>query len=395
MQKIVRSLKPTVYVLLTTFEVRIILKVVNMNPVRGLARDKVASPKDLGGATSNGMDIRNLILNKISKKGEATVSEVVKETGFSRAYIHRFFQVLVDEGLIVRVGQANRARYVLFGQENVQKAKLGILSFSRVFKTKGLQEDQVWDKIISETGILNGISENIRRIVEYGFTEMLNNAIEHSHSENTKVTIDRQEGLIRFDVIDKGVGIFENIIHARHLRSTEEAIQDLLKGKQTTSPEEHSGEGIFFTRRVADTFIIRSSHKRLFFDNRKNDFTVSSIKSVLGTKVTFTIATDSSRSLSDVFKKYTTEKYEFGTTEVTVRLYKPGQAGSFVSRSQARRILVGLEKFRNVILDFSGITAIGQGFVDEIFRVWKKKHPETKITSINTNEDVEFMIRRS
>ncbi len=32
-----------------------------MNPVRGLARDKVASPKDLGGATSNGMNQKFLI----------------------------------------------------------------------------------------------------------------------------------------------------------------------------------------------------------------------------------------------------------------------------------------------------------------------------------------------
>ena len=341
------------------------------------------------------MSIRNLILNKVGKKGEATVSDVVKETGFSRAYIHRFFQDLTDEGLIVRVGQANRARYVFAGQENVQKAKLGILSFNRIFKTQGLQEDQVWDKVVSETGILNKVSENVRRIVEYGFTEMLNNAIEHSHSKDVKIMINRQSGLIRFDVIDRGVGIFENIIHARHLRSTEEAIQDLLKGKQTTSPEEHSGEGIFFTRRIADTFVIRSSQKKIFFDNLENDFTVLSIKPVSGTKVTFTVGVDSVKSLSDVFRKYTTEEYEFGTTEVTVRLYKPGQTGAFVSRSQARRILAGLEKFKNIILDFSGIAAVGQGFVDEIFRVWKKKHPETQITLANANEDVVFMVRRS
>lgn len=341
------------------------------------------------------MNIRDLILNKIKESGEITVLEIVKETGFSRAYIHRFFQVLTDEGLIVRVGQANRAKYVLFGQKNVQKAKLGILSFNRVFKIKGLQEDQIWDKVVSETGILNVVSENVRRIVEYGFTEMLNNAIEHSRSEDVKIMIGRQSGLIRFDVIDRGIGIFENIIHARHLRSTEEAIQDLLKGKQTTAPEEHSGEGIFFTRRIADTFVIRSSQKKIFFDNRENDFVVLSIRPVLGTKITFTIAVDSGKSLSDVFRKYTTEEYEFGTTEVTVRLYKPGQAGSFVSRSQARRVLAGLEKFKNVILDFRGIVAVGQGFVDEIFRVWKKKYPETQITSVNINEDVEFMIKRS
>ena len=42
----------------------------NMNPVRGLARDKVASPKDLGEATSNGMNPVKDTTNKyITKSG--------------------------------------------------------------------------------------------------------------------------------------------------------------------------------------------------------------------------------------------------------------------------------------------------------------------------------------
>jgi len=39
-----------------------------MNPVRGLARDKVASPEDLGGATSNGMKDWNNTGDKLEKK---------------------------------------------------------------------------------------------------------------------------------------------------------------------------------------------------------------------------------------------------------------------------------------------------------------------------------------
>ncbi len=38
---------------------------------------------------------------------------------------------------------------------------------------------------------------------------------------------------------------------------------------------------------------------------------------------------------------------------------------------------------------------IGQGFADEVFRVWKKAHPKVEIKAENTNDDVKFMIKRA
>jgi len=54
-----------------------------------------------------------------------------------------------------------------------------------------------------------------------------------------------------------------------------------------------------------------------------------------------------------------------------------------------------LDKFREVILDFKHINTIGQAFADEVFRVWQTRHPNTKIASINAEENVDFMIRRA
>ena len=53
--------------------------------------------------------------------------------------------------------------------------------------------------------------------------------------------------MLSFIVNDSGIGIFRNIMQKRNLKSELEAIQDLMKGKTTTMPESHSGEGIFFT----------------------------------------------------------------------------------------------------------------------------------------------------
>lgn len=340
------------------------------------------------------MNIQNLILNR-ARKGPITIAKIVKETGFSRAYIHRFFQVLVEGGKLMYLGHANRARYVLTNKTDLRKEKKKILSFSRIFKNTSLEEDRIFELIRKETGVFEDIHTNTEQIVHYAFTEMLNNAIEHSHSATIKVSLIRDQEMIRFDVVDWGIGIFENLIHQRHLRSAEEAIQDLLKGKQTTAPEAHTGEGIFFTRRIADTFLIRSSTKKLFFNNMINDFTIVSIKPIDGTRVTFTIALKTEKKLRDVFRAYTNESFEFGTTEVVVHLYQKGGVREFISRSQARRILVGLEKFQKIILDFTNIVSVGQGFADEVFRIWFSQNPDITIEVKNANPDVQFMIKRA
>ena len=65
-----------------------------------------------------------------------------------------------------------------------------------------------------------------------------------------------------------------------------------------------------------------------------------------------------------------------------------------VSRSEAKRLVADLDRFREVILDFTGVTGVGQGFVDQIFRVWARAHPEVKLVPREMNAAVEFMVRR-
>ena len=47
------------------------------------------------------------------------------------------------------------------------------------------------------------------------------------------------------------------------------------------------------------------------------------------------------------------------------------------------------------MLDFKDINTIGQGFSDEVFRVWKHLYPEINIMFKNANENVTFMIDRA
>ena len=338
------------------------------------------------------MDIKKLILEKISKKGQIRISDITKKTGFSRAYINRFFKELKEDGKIILVGKANRAHYVLPDKNKILKAKKEILTGHYILKNKNLLEDEVLGKMKENTGIFLDLPKNIILIIDYAFTEMLNNAIEHSKSQTIDVLADKDENFIRFSIVDKGIGVFNSIIKKRNLKNELEAIQELTKGKLTTAPKEHSGEGIFFTSRVVDKLIIQSSNKKLIFDNILNDVFINDIKRLKGTKITFFISVGSKRRLENVFKEYAGETFKFDKTKVIVKLYKTDT--NYISRSQARRILTGLEKFKTVILDFHNIDTIGQAFADEVFRVWQSRYPKIKIIHENANKNIEFMIGR-
>jgi len=339
------------------------------------------------------MDIESLILSELDKKGQVKACEIVKKAGSSRTYVNRFFQKLRGEGRIILLGRANKARYIFAGEGMAMRAKQDVLNVTRMLQNKSLSEDTILRDIREKTGIFLGTNKNVSDILDYGFSEMLNNAIEHSGTATIRITMQKERGCVKFSVIDKGIGIFNNIMKKKGLRNEMEAIQDLLKGKETTAPELHSGEGIFFTSKAADTLIIQSSNKKLLFDNLKHDIFIKDTKNTVGTKVIFSINTDSLKRLESIFKQYTDESFEFSKTEVTVRLYKTGT--EYISRSQARRILSGLSKFKTILLDFRDVETAGQGFADEIFRVWKSKHSGVAIIAKNANENVQFMIRRA
>ena len=337
-------------------------------------------------------DVKKTILNLLSRKKEIQVADIVEMTGFSRAYINRFFQELKKDGVIALIGKANKAHYVLAQKEHGMKKR--ILSIKRILKNVDLSEDIILEEIKNDSGIFFGLPKNIINILNYAFTEMLNNAIEHSLSKKITVFMSRlAKTSIRFEVVDFGIGIFKNIMLKKKLNDEIEAIQDLLKGKQTTNPKEHSGEGIFFTSKAADRLIIQGSGKKLILDNIIDDVFIKDAPKAKGTKVFFEISINSKKDLSNIFREYAEGAFEFGKTKVIVDLFRMNN--SYISRSQARRILAGLEKFKTIILDFKNIETVGQGFVDEVFRVWQNRHPRIKISYQNANENVLFMIKRA
>ena len=339
------------------------------------------------------MDIRPIILELLRRQGSVRAAEVMKRTGFSRTYVNRFFQQLRGDGTLVLLGRANKARYFAATGNELEKSRQGIWEIRRTLRNRGLAEDVVLRRIKDDSGIFYRLPSNVANILDYAFTEMLNNAIEHSRSKNIAVQVRRSRGRVDFNVADRGVGIFNVIKQTRHLANELEAIQELIKGKLTTDPKRHSGEGIFFTSKVADLLVIKGSGKKLVFDNKKADVFVEDIKPIIGTAVEFSVDERSKKELRRIFADYAGEGFEFAKTIVTIKLFKT--KGDYMSRSQARRVLTGLEKFKTVVLDFKGVQTVGQAFADEVFRVWQKNHPAIRIELCNATENIRFMVQHA
>ncbi|GAG64820.1 unnamed protein product, partial [marine sediment metagenome] len=231
-------------------------------------------------------------------------------------------------------------------------------------------------------------------ICEYGFTEIFNNVIDHSVGSNAFAGYTHLPNKIKMFVSDDGVGIFNKITRELKLADNREAILELSKGKLTTDPQNHTGEGIFFTTRMFDKFSILSGD--LYFSHGLfDDWLIEDKKDkTKGTYVRMEIATKSSRTVQDIFDKYSGEEYDYGfrRTHVPLLLAKYGE-GKLVSRSQAKRVLARFDRFDEVLLDFTGVDFVGQAFIDEIFRVYSNKNPKTKILWIRTNSRIDSMIK--
>ncbi|MFC1511199.1 STAS-like domain-containing protein [Candidatus Margulisiibacteriota bacterium] len=337
------------------------------------------------------------ILKIAAQKGKVFTRDLVKQFDVSRQYASSLVADLVTDEKLIKLGSTRKAFYVS-PEYAKDHPEIFPPRYQAAFDNSDLEEHRVLDQIEQAFPRLKDLPENIKSIFDYAFSEMLNNAIEHSTSVRIGVEVAIQGGVLSFVVRDSGIGVFRNVKNKRKLKSVFEAIQDLMKGKTTTMPKSHSGEGIFFTSKVGDLFMLDSFGRLLTVNNKIPDIFVNKTEKVKrGTKVVFRIAISSQRHLNEVFGQYTHKTkdsdYGFDKTMIQVKLYTLG--GVHISRSQARRILAGLEKFKVIVFDFNKVPLVGQAFADEIFRVFHKKHPKIKLETANMNEGVSFMVERA
>lgn len=328
--------------------------------------------------------IRRFLLNSIKAGNSHFFHDAMETFQLTRQAIHNHLTALVKVGYLVAEGNTRARKYVLGPMR----------SHSGDFSLKGLRESDVYYR---DFGFMfNDLPHELENICHYGFTEMLNNAIDHSCGAFATVSVDRTPNLITITIIDDGEGIFNHIARIMNLSDPRESLLELSKGKLTTDPDNHTGQGIFFTSRAFDYFLIFSGD--LIFshnDGDTKDYLLHNNSDHKGTIVLMRIALDSDKNIKSVFDGFTgneDEDFVFNKTVVPVKLALY-EGERLVSRSQAKRILNRVEKFKTVLLDFQDVDFIGQAFADEVFRVFARRNPQISLRPINLTKSVEQMIQ--
>jgi len=337
------------------------------------------------------MNTEKQVINVVKQLKKTRITDIIENLPEkrSRQWISTVLHKLTDEKKVFSKKEGRNIFYTLPNNKNLLGNTLKIS-----LNNKDLEEDIIFEKLKQQLPILTNLNEDLDSILYYTFTEILNNAIEHSNSDDIHIVLGEENNNIIFEITDTGIGIFNNIKQKKKLSNNLEAIQELLKGKTTTMPHSHTGQGVFFTSKIADLFIIDSFNHRLIIDNNVNDIFIEDIQTNKGTKVRFEISNQSKHHLNDVFNEYQAEpdSFAFDKTKILIKLYNAGTI--YISRSQARRLTHNLHKFNKIVLDFKDIKVIGQAFTDEIFRVFAHKYPHIVLETINASKTVDFMINR-
>jgi len=333
------------------------------------------------------MDTIQKILTLIKKsKGGVTAGLLEKELGYSRQYIVRLLTRLMSQGEIHRRGKTRAAKYY------PGKASNKINRLELIKERQGLSEYVVFEEVLKRMQLNAQLNKNCLTIFDYAFTEMLNNAIDHSHSKKVWINVEIDHANITFIIKDLGIGAIESIKQGFDISDNFLALEHLFKGKQTTAREAHSGQGIFFTSKVVDIYQIATSHMEFLIDNIKADEFLKDIRQRKGTTVTCQIKINTRRRIKDVFDKYTGDDYEFNQNIVIINLSKHKR---LMSRSEAKRLLLGLDEYAVLDFNFKNVDEVGQGFCDEIFRVYANRNPGKVLSYHGASNVVRYMIERS
>ena len=203
----------------------------------------------------------------------------------------------------------------------------------------------MWREVSAEIARIRPLDSATTHSLAYAVSEMVNNAIDHSAGRGVEVRAEFERGgTTVITVLDDGVGVFRRVCEDFGYATPADAIVQLEKGKLTSDPARHSGEGLFFSSQAVTRFRLESQRTAWIVDNVARDSGIGPSEVHRGTRVRLEVVPGHVPRLEDVFAAYTdADTLRFTRTRTTVRLATLGVI--VVSRSEAKR-LVGHEPRR-------------------------------------------------
>ena len=316
------------------------------------------------------------ILEKIDAGVDRLSAHIASTFDISPNTAHNYINQLLEQGIIEK-GSRGKYRLVTKSYHYTLSRSNGDIA----------DESKTYSELLEP--LVKPLPNNIEHIWNYAFSEMVNNVIDHSEAEHMEIQILQNYLNTTVFIKDDGIGIFNKIKQHFGLADLDDAICELFKGKLTTNSQEHSGEGIFFTSKMMDTFFILSDQK--IFTTNKYDIDHSGNlpdTAFQGTLVFMSLSNFSQKTAADIFNQYSDN--DDGFTKTIIPLKNIFDTAP-VSRSQAKRVCNNLDRFKEVVLDFDGLEWMGQGFAHQVFVVFQSSHPQISLIPCNMCASIEKM----
>jgi biotin operon repressor len=174
------------------------------------------------GVRPSGEKVRKFILQHLAEGKPAVVTATRDKFNITRQAVYKHVERLRGEHCLEVVGTRRNPIYQLVPLE--KKSYFFALDPT-------LEEHEVWESKVRPH--LELLPANVLNIWSHAFTEMFNNAIDHSGGKGIRVDITKTAQSCEIRITDDGVGIFEKIKSALELLDERHAIFELAKGKLT------------------------------------------------------------------------------------------------------------------------------------------------------------------
>lgn len=329
----------------------------------------------------NRAELRRWITTGATLHPHDLCAAVAQRHGVGRSTAGRALRELIETGWLLREGRT-RPHY-----------RPGALrEVTHTYALAGLDEQTPWERDFAPCLQL---PEGVQGLAHHAFTELLNNAIDHSGGTRVTVSMRINRTHLQLLLSDDGCGAFERIRRAFGIDDPRLALLELSKGKLTTQPERHTGRGLFFTSRLFDVFDLYANHLTYQHSHwqRRDWLSANPLQRQPGTTVFTSVALNTTRTLAQVYEAHAgrLDATDFARTVVPLRLARLGDE-ALESRAQAKRLSARFESFETVELDFAEIPVIGQAFADELFRVFPQQHPGVELKPVNMSHAVACVV---
>jgi anti-sigma regulatory factor (Ser/Thr protein kinase) len=321
-------------------------------------------------------------ITKLAEEHPADLAKAVAEqAGCGIAKGRSLVRQLIELGWLEATGNGRRRRH----------APGRLRQIVQRYPLAGLDEDMPWSRDFAPHFTLPA---NVRQMAQHAFTELLNNAIDHSAGQTVTVSMRQTPAHLQLLVSDDGRGLFDKIREGFAIEDPAMAMLELSKGRLTSDPTRHTGRGLYFTSRLADIFDLHAN--AVAFQHREWDprsWKQGRAMRQQGSAIFLAIALDTPRTLDQVMRSASldAQNYAIERTTLPLRLIVSEHTG-LESRAQARRVAARLTDFKQAELDFTGIDHIGQGFADELFRVFGRQQTAVQLVVKNAGPRVSAMI---